>query len=104
MASSTSSLLGVDSVRTLVYYITKNAKGLIVTGGLACAISCRREGLDVVMLEKAGELSEVRWFFFAGSHCGTDVALTSTADRCRHPAPSMSIQPTMTIPYDRDGG
>ena len=30
-----------------------------VPGGLACAVACRREGLDVVLLEKANELSEV---------------------------------------------
>ena len=30
-------------------------------GGLACAIACRREGLDVVVLERAPELQRVRY-------------------------------------------
>lgn len=29
-------------------------------GGLVCAISCRREGLDAVVLERAPELQPVR--------------------------------------------
>lgn len=35
-------------------------------GGLACAIACRREGLEVEVLERAPEILEVR---FVGDLC-----------------------------------
>lgn len=43
-------------------YITANMKVIIVgagLGGLACAIACCREGIDVVVLEKSPEAQEV---------------------------------------------
>ena len=48
-------------------------------GGLSCAIACRREGLEVLILEKAPAITAVGW------SCRTlKMALTPT-DRCWDP-------------------
>lgn len=33
---------------------------MVLPGGLACAIACRRAGVDVTVLEKNDQLTEVR--------------------------------------------
>ena len=57
-------------------------------GGLSCAIACRREGLDVLILEKAPAIAAVRRRQTLGSWTG----LTDRTGRCWDTTPPKCSQ------------
>ena len=72
---------------------------LIIAGGLACAIACRREGIDVLLLEKADNLSEVKTVL---AHCAPKLLCRSLMiqDRGGYTIPSVFFRHNLNADKD----